>query len=114
MKLPIIYTKKHKEHNPPYEIYDGVKESYAEKADRIESIVTTLKNNNFTSFMSPRRFSLDHIHALHQKVYVDFVRTRSKRLRDDEILYPSYFIMDTYSPILQALMPQHIVLSMLR
>ncbi|MDQ5900580.1 MAG: Hist deacetyl protein [Patescibacteria group bacterium] len=99
MKLPIIYTKKHKEHNPPYEIYDGVKESYAEKADRIESIVTTLKNNNFTSFMSPRRFSLDHIHALHQKVYVDFVRTRSKRLRDDEILYPSYFIMDTYSPI---------------
>lgn len=99
MNIPIIYTKKHEEHNPPYEIYDGVKEPYAEKADRLRSIVDELQKNNFTQFLSPRRFSKNHIEALHKKIYIDFLRKKSQSLKRDEVLFPSYFMTDTYAPI---------------
>lgn len=97
--MKIIYSEIHKKHNPPYEIYDGVKESYAEKSDRIEAIVDTLKKNGITKFYAPEEISLRTIYSIHQKEYVEFLRKRSSSLKEDQILYPSYFIRDTYTPI---------------
>lgn len=99
MNIKIIYTKKHSEHNPPYEIYDGVREPYAEKAERLTSIVRTLMQNGVKSFHNPHSFPLSHIHKIHLREYATFLRRRSNQLGKNEILYPSYFIMDTYTPI---------------
>lgn len=99
MNIKIIYSKKHSEHNPPYEIYDGVREPYAEKAERLTSIVRTLRENGVKSFNSPHSFPLSHIKRIHQGGYAAFLRRRSNQLGENEILYPSYFIMDTYTPI---------------
>lgn len=99
MDIKIIYSKNHSEHNPPYEIYDGVYESYAEKAERLISIVETLRANGIKIFYRPSHFSIRHINKIHQREYVAFLRNRSHRLEQNEILYPSYFIMDTYTPI---------------
>jgi acetoin utilization deacetylase AcuC-like enzyme len=99
MNIKVVYSKKHSEHNPPYEIYDGVREPYAEKTERLTSIVKTLQENGMKTFHGPHSFSLRHINKIHQKEYTTFVQKRSNQLGKNEILYPSYFITDTYTPI---------------
>ncbi|MDO8583371.1 MAG: histone deacetylase family protein [bacterium] len=98
MGLKIIYSDKHLGHNPPYEIYDGVKESYAEKPERVVSIVNFLREKGF-EITAPNNFSEEYIDEVHHKEYFNFLKNRSSGLSSDEILYPSYFIMDTYTPI---------------
>lgn len=99
MNIKIIYSKKHFHHNPQFEIYDGAFEPYAEKAQRIESIVKVLQENNITNFHSPRHFPIKYIYSVHKNEYVSFLRKRSNALNNGKTLYPSYFIMDTYTPI---------------
>lgn len=99
MNIKIIYAKKHIEHNPPHEIYDGAYEPYAEKPERLTSIVNALRENGIKKFYNPHRFSLRHINKIHQKEYIAFLRRRASQLGENEILHPSYFIMDTYTPI---------------
>lgn len=99
MTIPIVYTDRHLQHNPPYEIYDGVKEPYAEKAERLTSIMLALKKNGFNSIQAPRKFPLEMITKLHQKQYVSFVQKRSNSLKKTQSLHPSFFITDTYAPI---------------
>ncbi len=99
MNMKIIYSKKHCLHNPPYEIYDGKYEPYAEKADRLTSIVNTFRENGIKKFYNPYNFPLSYINKIHLKEYVAFLRRKSGQLGENEILYPSYFIMDTYTPV---------------
>lgn len=97
--MKIIYSDKHIQHNPPFEIYDGIKESYAEKPERVISIVNFLRKKGIREIIAPNDFSLDYIYDIHQKEYVQFLQNRSNTLPKDKVLYPSYFIMDTYTPI---------------
>ncbi len=99
MKLPVIYSDKHKLHAPPFEIYDDVKEEYSEKPGRIEAIREKLTKENFGEFMSPQEYPVDQIKSIHHRSYVDFLKARSEKLNGEEILYPSYFITDTYIAI---------------
>jgi|SRR3989344_16524 len=98
MNTIIIYSDKHLNHNPPYEIYDGIKESYAEKPERVLSIVNFLKKNGL-KIVSPSNFSDDYIGEVHHKEYIHFLKKGSASLAKNKVLYPSYFIMDTYTPI---------------
>ncbi len=97
--LKIVYSGDHRFHDPPFEIYDGIKEPYAEKKERLSSIKEALIKNRIGEFVKPLIFSLDHINKIHQKEYVAFLKKRSESLKKTEILYPSYFIQDTYTPI---------------
>jgi len=99
MTIKVVYTDRHLLHNPPYEIYDGVKTPYAEKAERLTSIMQSLKKNGYKNILSPKKFPLDLITQLHQKQYVSFLQKRSAGLKKTESLHPSYFLMDTYTPI---------------
>lgn len=99
MNIKIIYSDKHLGHSPPYEIYDGIKESYAEKPERVVSIVNYLKEKGTKEIYPPSSFPIDHILEAHHKEYVSFLKKRSSGLSSDRVLYPSYFIMDTYTPI---------------
>ncbi|MBP9814922.1 MAG: histone deacetylase family protein [Candidatus Levybacteria bacterium] len=96
MKLPIIYSDKHKLHAPPLEIYDDLKEEYSEKPERIEAIHKKLTEEHFGEFISPLEFPEEVIKSMHHRAYVDFLSTRSRNLKEGEVLYPSYFITDTY------------------
>lgn len=100
--MKIIYSNKHIKHNPPFEIYDGAKEPYAEKPERIELIAKYLKEQGFKDFVFPEHFPLKNILDIHKKEYLEFIEKRSKKLKKNDILYPSYFIMDTYTPIVNA------------
>lgn len=88
-------------HNPPYEIYDGVRDSYAEKSSRINAILEILRKNKSFQIISPMIFPLKEIYSVHQKDYVLFIQKRSNLLKKNQVLYPSYFIMDTYTPIVK-------------
>ena len=96
--MKIIYSSKHLKHDPPYEVYDGEYEVYAETPERIESISQELKLNGL-QLDKPIKFPIKHIKRIHSEVYIKFIKQRSGNLTDSEVLYPSYFIKDTYTPI---------------
>jgi len=94
-----IYSDAHLSHNPPYEIYDGVLEPYAEKAERAEAIIKAVRQQKLGPVIRPKHFPLEHIYKVHQRQYVDFLQRRSEQLTAESVLYPSYFISDTYAPV---------------
>ncbi|OGL34911.1 hypothetical protein A3F65_02185 [Candidatus Saccharibacteria bacterium RIFCSPHIGHO2_12_FULL_47_16b] len=97
--MNIIYSDLHLAHQPNYEIYDGRRSAYPEVAARVDSIITELRRLGIGRITKPTHFPLRHIYAVHQKQYVDFLRQCSKNLANNEELYPSYFISDTYAPL---------------
>lgn len=101
----IVYTDAHAQHNPPEEIYDGTREPYAEAAQRAENIISALRDSNIGEIIEPENYDLQHILRIHQPEYVDFIRNRSAGLGKDEILFPSYFMSDTYAPIVHGTYP---------
>lgn len=97
--MKIVYSITHRMHNPLYELYDGAKIEYAESSARADSIIETLNSNNLGPFIEPESFDLSHVLKIHQAQYVDFVRTSSNTISQNELLFPSYYISDTYAPI---------------
>lgn len=95
----IIYSSDHLLHDPQFEINDGLPVDHAEKVERAETIMASLKVEGVGRKVPPRRFPLRHTYAIHDKAYVDFVRTRSDQLALGEVLYPSFYITDTYAPV---------------
>ncbi len=100
-KMLCVYSDIHTQHDPQYEIYDGQKEPYAEKAERLTGIMHALQERNDIVIKPPYTFSERCITSLHQKEYIEFLQKRSEHLGKNEVLYPSYFIMDTYTPLVQ-------------
>lgn len=97
--MKVIYSNQHLQHNPQYEIYDGVLTPYAEKPARLESIREVLEADNRFEFMQPKDFGTQYIDKVHQAGYIEFLKTKSEALAPGEPLYPSYFITDTYAPV---------------
>ncbi len=101
MNLPVIYSPEHKKHNPEFEIYDGVKEKYVEKPERIESIVEALRAEGLREFILPKSFTRDHIEKMHHFAYIHYLERRCEKIPAEGILYPSFFITDTYAPVVK-------------
>lgn len=57
------------------------------------------KNQSNVDIIEPKKFPLDHINKIHQNHYLQFIKQKSEITPDKEIFYPSYFIMDTCTPI---------------
>ena len=72
----IFYTDLHRLHNPPFELFDGGQHMpYLESPDRMERILSALKEQDWAEVRAPEYFGLDPILAVHDKDYVDFLRT---------------------------------------
>lgn len=97
----IIYSQKYKLHNPPFELYDGVRESYAEKKERIDVILSALKKNRIGIFEKPSNFSLKYLNRIHKQEYVHFLKDRCENILPNDFLFPSYFLRDTYAPLVR-------------
>lgn len=99
--MHVVHHSQHLTHNPPVEIYDGVPAPHAELPARAVSIVEALRHDARYSFVTPKTFPREHIQALHADCYIDFLEARSKLLAPGETLHPSYFITDTYAPMVR-------------
>jgi len=96
----VIYNPGHKLHDPPFEHYDGVAAPYAETSARAEAIIDRLRMDQRLVIRRPtRRAVREDIKQIHHPAYVNFLQRRASQLRGDEILYPSYFMTDTYAPV---------------
>jgi len=95
----VIYSPDHQVHNPSHELYDGRAEPYAERPERAESIIAALRRSGKHHIARPRRFPLLHIYRVHQRQYVACLRKRTAALPTGTTLHPSYFLMDTYTPL---------------
>jgi acetoin utilization deacetylase AcuC-like enzyme len=74
--MKIFYSEAHRAHQPPFELLDGGQRSpYMENADRMEKILTELKNTDWAELSEPAGFGLEPIRAVHDQDYLTFLAT---------------------------------------
>jgi acetoin utilization deacetylase AcuC-like enzyme len=72
--MKIFYSEEHRNHYPPYEVFDGGKRvPYFENPDRMDQILAALKHVEWVEMNEPRDFGLDPILAVHDKDYIKFL-----------------------------------------
>lgn len=74
--MKIFYSETHRLHYPPFEVfYGGKRVPYLENPDRIDQILSALKDMNWSEFTTPSDFGLDPIRAVHDANYLNFLAT---------------------------------------
>jgi acetoin utilization deacetylase AcuC-like enzyme len=72
--MKIYYSEKHRDHYPPFEIFDGgIRVPYFENPDRMDRILDALKQTNWADLTEPDDFGLDPILAVHDEGYINFL-----------------------------------------
>lgn len=80
----VVYSEKHRLHNPKLYFALGRMDPYPEQPSRVESILQALEKREQTGrlghkIVEPRDFGLDPILAVHSQKYIDYVRTAYDR-----------------------------------
>jgi acetoin utilization deacetylase AcuC-like enzyme len=74
--MKIFYSPVHRDHNPPFEIFDGgEKVANFEVPERAERILAALDRTRWAEILAPTDFGLEPIRAVHDEAYLDFLRT---------------------------------------
>ena len=74
--MKIYYSPAHVNHHPPFEILDGGEKSHSyEVPDRVENIVSLLRQKTWSEIIEPGQFGLDPILAIHDEGYLEFLQT---------------------------------------
>jgi len=72
--MKVFYSEKHRQHNPPFEVFDGgLRVPYLENPDRMDRILNALQSMKWADISEPPNFGLDPIFAVHDKAYLDFL-----------------------------------------
>ena len=72
--MKVFYSETHRQHDPAFELFDGgLRVPYLENPDRMDRILSALRQVDWTEIIEPDDFGLDPIHAVHDKEYVDFL-----------------------------------------
>lgn len=97
--IAVYFNPDHILHNPVYELYDGLKAPYAEKADRIKAIIEGVKDFGIEPNEVKIEISQKYLLKVHDEKYVRYIKEKSLSVNDRKQIIPSYFISDTYTPI---------------
>jgi acetoin utilization deacetylase AcuC-like enzyme len=101
--MKILYSSVHKLHIPQWEIINREAIPHAEVPERIEQIVKEFRENGLAeNIKEPKKFPRKWIEQVHQKTYIDYIKNTAETIKKEDSFYPSYFIMDTYTPIRNA------------
>lgn len=97
--MRVLYTRDYGSHRPKWEYYDGQKTEYAEKAERIDSILSGLQRAGYQleQCAIPQNCAVPT--SLHGKRYVDFLKQKCAAIPVGGELISSVYIGDTYSPV---------------
>jgi acetoin utilization deacetylase AcuC-like enzyme len=72
--MKVYYSEAHRKHEPPFEVFDGgLRTPYMENPDRMDKILSALRETAWAKIIEPRDVGLDPIYAVHDKDYVDFL-----------------------------------------
>jgi acetoin utilization deacetylase AcuC-like enzyme len=74
--MKVFHSPTHAQHAPPFEIFDGgEKITNFEMPERMERILSALKADGRYEIVLPEDFGLEPIRAVHDRDYLDFLRT---------------------------------------
>ena len=92
----VIYTEKHKLHDPPKQMLMGKFSKYQEMPSRMDSVMNAIKQRNVGEIVGPVDYGLDPILAIHSQEYLDYFQTAYEEwLKQDG--NPDGVMPDTYA-----------------
>jgi acetoin utilization deacetylase AcuC-like enzyme len=102
--MKVYYSEAHRKHQPPFEVFDGgLRTPYLENPDRMDRILSALRETDWAEIVEPKDFGLDPIYAVHDKAYVDFLSSSwtewlSSEAEDKTTLLPATFALRRHPP----------------
>lgn len=97
--MKIFYSDEHRKHAPAFEVFDGgLRTPYMENTDRMDRILTALRETDWAEFHTPDDFGLDPIYAVHDKDYINFLAScwtdwLNTNPKDPSTLLPATFAL---------------------
>ncbi len=132
-EIPIVYSPALEDFHPPAQIDFGVPKPHPEVPERTRRLIAGLRSFEQVALLEPRSYPLEHIQAVHDADYLDFLQTANQRpMVDPEtdglpaaVLFPGtfpftslwparhgsvmadagYYSFDTYAPITPQVWP---------
>ncbi len=97
--MKVFYSDVHRQHNPPFELFEGgVRMPYLESPERMERILSVLKNQDGAEILDPIDFGLAPILAVHDVDYVDFLRTAYNEWTQEKTAYEKIALLPATFP----------------
>jgi len=103
--MKVYYSEAHRKHDPSFEVFDGgLRTQYMENPDRMDRVVSALKQAAWAEICEPRDFGLDPIYAVHDRNYIDFLAScwaewLDSEAKDKSTLLPATFALRRHPPI---------------
>jgi len=97
--VKIFYSEKHRQHEPPFEIFDGgLRVPYLENPDRMDKILNALRTVKWADIHEPMDFGLNPLRAVHDQDYLDFLASAwtdwlATHPKDSSTLIPATFAL---------------------
>jgi acetoin utilization deacetylase AcuC-like enzyme len=97
--MKIFYSETHREHYPPFEVFDGgLRVPYYESPERMDRILNALHGVDWPDVREPSDFGLDPIVAVHDQQYLDFLASAwdewlDSAAQDKSTLIPATFAL---------------------
>lgn len=97
--MKIFYSETHRKHDPSFELFDGgLRVPYLENPDRMDRILTALRETDWAEIHEPSDFGLDPILAAHDKDYVNFLAScwtewLDSKPKDSSVFLPATFAL---------------------
>jgi len=96
--MKVFYSEAHRKHYPPFEVFDGgVRVPYLENPDRMDRILSALRDTNWAEILEPADFGLAPIFAVQDKTYLDFLASAWTEWLDSDPEDPSTLIPATFA-----------------
>jgi acetoin utilization deacetylase AcuC-like enzyme len=97
--MKIYYSEAHRRHDPPFEVFDGgLRVPYLENPDRMDRILTALRDTSWAEIRDPAEFGLEPLLAVHDRAYMDFLAScwaewLASDAQDKSTLLPATFAL---------------------
>lgn len=95
----VVYSPRLESFRPPGQIHFGKSGASPEVPDRSQQIALALRESGLGRFVEPREFALEHILAVHDSGYLDYLQTANQQPiidpesdgRPAKVLFPAVF-----------------------
>lgn len=97
--MKVYYSKAHRQHQPPFEVFEGgLRVPYLENADRMDRILSALRQIQWAEICEPADWGLQPIYAVHDRDYIEFLASAwsdwlASDARDKSTLLPATFAL---------------------
>ncbi len=96
--MKIFYSEMHRRHHPPFEVFDGgLRVPYLENPQRMDRVLSALRETDWAELCEPSDFGLDPIRAVHDEEYLNFLASAWTEWLESAPQDPSTLIPATFA-----------------